>query len=319
MLSTMKKIVITGASGFVGANLVYKSVELGHQVHLFVRPNFRSWRLTPILKDVHLHTLNLEDPTALHSALKKIKPNWIFHTAVHGAYSSQTNLMEMVHTNIIGTMQLVTTAVQVGFDAFINTGSSSEYGYKDYPPTEKDWIDPNSHYSLTKACATHFCRFTAEKERLLIPTLRLYSVYGPFEEPTRLMPTLVTKGLQGKLPPLVDPTIARDYVYTDDVVDAYFKAAETTNQEYGAVYNVGTGKQTSLEQLVKTLSRLLPIKDQPQWGSMANRAWDTSCWVADNTLIKKTLKWKPKYSLKTGLQKMIEWQREHSDLYPVKS
>jgi nucleoside-diphosphate-sugar epimerase len=307
----MKKIIITGASGFIGANLVHKSLALGHQVHLFVRPEFKDWRLSGILSDVHLHTLSLEDPVALNKALKSILPDWIFHTAVHGAYSSQTNLLEMVHTNIIGTMQLVTAASQIGFEAFINTGSSSEYGYKDHAPSEKDWIEPNSHYAVTKACATQFCRSTAEKEKLFIPTLRLYSVYGPYEEPTRLMPTLITKGLQGKLPPLVDPTIARDYVYVDDVVDAYFQTAQTKNQEFGAVYNVGTSKQTTLLQLVKTVSSLLPIQEKPEWGSMPNRSWDTSCWVADTNLIRKTLKWKPKYTLKTGLQKMIEWQKQH--------
>ncbi|NJO20666.1 MAG: NAD-dependent epimerase/dehydratase family protein, partial [Spirulinaceae cyanobacterium RM2_2_10] len=233
----MKRALVTGGTGFVGANLVRRLLCDGHTVHLLVRPGYRSWRLDEIRADVQLHEVELADAERLTTLLKIIRPDWIFHLAVHGAYSDQTDVRQIVQTNILGTINLVQAALAVGFAAFINTGSSSEYGYKDHAPTETTWLDPNSYYAVTKAAATLFCRYTAQHYQVCLPTLRLYSVYGPYEEPKRLIPTLIRHGLQGQLPPLVNPDIARDYVYIEDVVDCCVK---TISEESG-IYNVGNG------------------------------------------------------------------------------
>lgn len=305
-----KKIVITGASGFVGCNLVRAFLAQGNDIHILVRPEFKSWRLTDVIHDISLHTVSLQDQDSLQSTLQQIKPDWIFHTAVHGAYPAQTDVHEMVATNITGTMNLVHAALTVGFESFINTGSSSEYGYKDHAPIETEWIDPNSHYALTKAFATQFCRFTSIKENLPITTLRLYSAYGPYEEPSRLMPTLVRYALEGRLPPLAAPHIARDYVYISDIVDAYQVIATHKNIPRGSVYNVGTGTQTTLKDVIECVSSLLPISEQPTWGSMPNRMWDATTWVANNHALLQ-LGWTAKHSVSTGLESMIQWYKQH--------
>ncbi len=307
----MKKILITGATGFIGSNLAHAFLERGHEIHALVRASHKPWRLRSIASEILFHEVSLKDEESMVSVIKSVRPDWIFHTAVHGAYSSQTNLKEMVDTNIVGTMNLVQAALHTDFEAFINTGSSSEYGYKDHAPNEKEWIEPNSHYAVTKACATQFCRFTAQKEKRPMYTVRLYSAYGPYEEPTRLMPTLITKGLTGQLPPLVGPTISRDYIYIDDIIAAYETVARSQQQETGAAYNVGTGKQTSLKKLVSIVRERMNIPQKPVWGSMPNRQWDTSYWVADNSAIKR-LGWKPQFSVDQGLQAMINWQRSFS-------
>ena len=85
-------------------------------------------------------------------------------------------------------MNLVDAALDMGFEAFVNAGSSSEYGFTDHPPTEDERAEPSSAYALTKLSQTLFCRFTAKKHDVHMPTLRLYSVYGPYEEPTRFVP-----------------------------------------------------------------------------------------------------------------------------------
>src|SRR5439155_23757872 len=125
-----------------------------------------------------------------------------------------------------------------------------------------------------------------------ISTLRLYSVYGPFEEPGRLMPTLVLAALEGRLPPLVDQAIARDFVHVEDVVDAYLVAAGEAGS--GEVYNVGTGTQTSLGELVRIAGEVFSFAPEPAWGSMAPRGWDTSTWVADSGQIRAEPGWKPR-------------------------
>jgi len=238
----------------------------------------------------------------------------VFHLAAYGAYSYQTDVRQMLQTNIIGTVNLVETCLKAGFEAFINTGSSSEYGYKDHPPVETDWLEPNSSYAVTKACATQFCRYVAQSRNTHVSTLRLYSAYGPFEEPTRLMPTLVVRGLNGCLPRLVNAEISRDFVYVKDVEEAYILAASRPNQELGAIYNVGTGVQTSMRELVEMVRRVMAISVEPQWGSMPDRQWDAKVWVADNRRIQDVLGWKPRFTLEQGFRRMVAWFQENPAL-----
>lgn len=303
----MKRALLTGASGFVGANLARRLLRDGHDVHLLLRSGHAPWRVAAIRNEVTVHIADLGDRTALTHLLSRVKPDWVFHLAVYGAYPAQRDWATMVHTNIVGTMNLVEAAASVGFDAFVNTGSSSEYGLKDHAPSETEWIDPDSHYAVTKASATLFCRYMARARGLTIPTLRLYSAYGPFEQPTRLIPTLLVTGLEGRLPALVDPSIARDFTYVEDVCEAYVSAASHSHDDPGAVFNVGSGRQTTIGDIVELVRRKLGIADQPRWGSLPARAWDTATWVANNETARRELKWSPEVDLDRGLDLTSQW------------
>jgi UDP-glucose 4-epimerase len=303
----MKRVLITGATGFVGANLSRRLLYDGHEIHLLVRPDHITWRLEAIRPHVCLHKVDLQNASMLTQVITQIRPDWVFHLAAYGAYSSQVEIGRIIQTNFIGTVNLVEACLKTGFDVFINTGSSSEYGFKDYPPSEKDWLEPNSHYAVSKASATLYCRYIAQSCGVHLPTLRLYSVYGPYEEPTRLLPTLILKGMQGQFPPLVNPEIARDFIYVDDVEEVYLLAAIQPKQEVGAVYNVGTGIQTPLWKIVEMARQMFKISAEPIWGSMPNRHWDTKVWVANNNKIKAELGWEPRHTLEQGFGQMVNW------------
>jgi dolichol-phosphate mannosyltransferase len=240
-----------------------------------------------------------------------VRPDWIFHLAARGAYSWQNDIREIMHANLVLTVNLIQACLKTGFEAFINTGSSSEYGYKDHAPAESELPEPNSIYAAFKASATLFGRYVAQSSKLNITTLRLYSVYGPFEDPRRLFPTLIREGLQGRLPPLVNPDIARDFVYVDDVIEAYLAAASKPTGAPGAVYNVGTGVQTTICDVVAIAKRLMRINDEPKWGTMPDRNWDTTVWVADTARIRKDLGWAPAFDLTAGFTAMIRWALEN--------
>jgi dolichol-phosphate mannosyltransferase len=305
-----RRVLVTGGTGFVGANLVRRLLADGHAVHLLVRSGAKPWRLAGIEKQVRLHRAPLDDRAAVERAVGRVRPEWVFHLAAHGAYSWETDLDRIVATNLIGTVNLVRACLRTGFEAFVNAGSSSEYGFKRRAPDERTWVEPNSHYAVTKVAATHFCRLTAARERVKIATLRLYSVFGPWEDPGRLMPTIIVHGLAGTLPPLVDPRVARDYVYVDDVSDAFLRAAVRPHPEPGPVFNVGTGTQTTIRQVVAVARRVLEIPERPRWGTMPNRQWDTSVWVSDSRAIRRALGWKPRYGFERGFRKMVAWMRE---------
>jgi UDP-glucose 4-epimerase len=310
----MKTAFVTGGNGFIGANLLRHLVSLGHQVHTLARSSGTDWRLNQISKEITVHHGAVEDAEAMRRLIAKVKPDWIFHLAAYGAYSSQRDLRTMINTNIIGTANLVEASLASGCAAFINTGSSSEYGFTDHAPSETDLPDPNSDYAFTKSSATLYCRFMAKRENAHIITLRVYNIYGPYEEPTRFIPTLILHGLRDSLPPLVDPNISRDFTYIDDLSAAYVLAAEHTQLPPGTIYNVGTGVQTTIGDAVKVIQDLLPISKQPNWSSMPNRVWDTTTWVADNSRIKKDLGWTVATTFKEGMKKTITWFNDHPDI-----
>lgn len=310
----MKRVLVTGGAGFVGANLTRRLLEAGHEVALLLKPGADLWRLEKILGEVRIVSADLCDPKAVAEAVTASRPEWVFHLAAHGAYPGQTDARRMVATNIGGTMNVVEAGLKAGVEAIVNTGSSSEYGFKQHPPSEDEVLEPNSHYSWTKAAATNYCGYVAQVNDIHLPTLRLYSVFGPYEEPGRLMPTLVARGLKGELPPLVGPDIARDFVYVDDVTDAYLLAAEVKGSRKGAVYNVGTGIQTTVAGAVGVARRCLAISQEPQWGSMEQRKWDSTSWVSDNRRIVAELGWRPRTEFPAAFELFVEWFRAHPDL-----
>jgi UDP-glucose 4-epimerase len=307
----MTRVLITGASGFVGNNLARFLLARGHAVHLLLRAEHAHWRLADIVADVSVHKVDLRDADSVKHAVTSIRPEWIFHLAAYGAYSFQSDADRILATNITGTANLLHACLATGFEVFVNTGSSSEYGFKDHPPREGEGLEPNSYYAVSKASATLLCGYLARSRGARIPTLRLYSVFGPYEDPARLMPVLVCKGLRNSLPPLVNPEVARDFVYVDDVIEAYLLAATVPGQDVAAIYNVGTGVQTTMRQVVEVARRELQISQEPRWASMPDRIWDTDTWVSDNRLIREQLGWRPAYTFEQGFRRMVEWFRSN--------
>lgn len=310
----MKRTLITGGTGFVGANLARRLLMEGHEVHLLLRPFHTPWRITEIQSDVELHTADLSDEDALARVIERTRPEWLFHLAAHGAYSWQRDVRAMIETNITGTANLLHASLRTGFEAFINTGSSSEYGFKRSAPAESEQLEPNSYYAVTKASATHLCSYLARKHDLNIQTLRLYSVYGPFEEPQRLLPSLILQGLEGRFPPLASPAAAHDFVYVDDACDAYLLAANAKTNERGAVYNVGTGRETTLREVVEVARRALSIEMEPEWNTMTGREWDTSHWAANPEKIQRELNWHPLHTFEQGFTRTVSWFQENPEM-----
>lgn len=310
---TMRALV-TGGSGFVGNCLARHLLAEGHSVHLLVRPQYQTWRLENLAGHVDIHKACLLDAETVLNVVRTVRPEWVFHLATYGAYSDQIDETRILNVNVAGTATLLKACLETGFAAFVNTGTSSEYGFRNYAPPETECPDPNSYYAFTKASTTMLAKYLARKWNAHIPTLRLYSVYGPYEEPKRFIPNLVIAGLRHQLPPLVTANTARDFVFVDDVVKAYLLAARSEELNRGAVYNVGTGTQITIREAVAVIKDLLPIPVEPDWNSMPGRSWDTETWVADNRLIRKSLGWTPQYDFASGLRKTVTWFQDNPEI-----
>ncbi len=297
------RVLISGGAGFVGANLVRRLSRDGHQIHVLARPQSDLWRLADLDVAPRIHTT--ADTRELKTLIGDIRPNWVFHLAAYGAYSHQTDTAGMIQTNLLWPIQFLESCLGVGFDAFIATGSSSEYGCKDHPTREDDLPEPNSPYAVTKLAFTAYCRYAAARSSANIKVLRLYSVFGPWEDPRRFLPRLITEAMDRRLPPLANPASAHDFVYVDDVCEALTAAA--SESAAGSILNVGSGVQTTLREAVEAVTHLLPVEMEPQWGMMDSRSWDTGTWQADVRRIQEELGWRPVTAFAVGVEKMIKW------------
>lgn len=306
----MTRALVTGAGGFIGANLTRRLLRDGCAVSCLVA-SADNWRLAGLRDRIELIEADLRDEDGLKSALTGLQFDWVFHLAAYGAYSWQEDLARMLAVNVLGTANLVGALGDASVEAFVNTGTSSEYGFTDHAAVEEDRLAPNSPYAVTKAAATHLCADLARRGVMPITTLRLYSVYGPFEEPERMVPTLICRGLRGLLPKLASPDIARDFVHVDDVCDAFIAAAGTSAapREPGLVVNIGSGVQTTLAELVALAQRALSISQSPSWGTMPDRRWDARVWVADIRRATSALGWTPRTDLESGFRATVEWMR----------
>jgi nucleoside-diphosphate-sugar epimerase len=276
-----------------------------------VRPRGDRWRLAA--SGALVVDLDLEDPHEVQSVVRHLRPLWIFSVAAHGCYSWQTDRARMERVNVEAVDALLDAAGAAGTERLVHAGTSSEYGFKDHAPGEAEPVEPTTDYAVTKAAGTALVT-NAGRGHLETVVLRVYSAYGPREESARLIPTLLLAALEGSLPPLVDPNVARDFVYVDDVVEAFMRAARLP-LESGSIFNVASGTQTSIGDLVQIVRELFGVTVEAAWNTMPSRTWDTSTWVGNPETIHRELGWLPRVGLADGLRHTAEWLKANP--YPA--
>lgn len=314
-MSNREKYLITGASGFIGSMLLRKLLKKpGKNIHLILRKKSNLWRINDLLPSVEIHYSDLSKISELIDIVQKVKPDIIYHLATNGAYSYQENASEIINTNILGTWNLLQACNEVDYKLFVNTGSSSEYGYKDFAMREIDILEPASYYAVTKSAQTLLCSHIARQENRPIVTLRPFSVYGPYEEPGRLIPTLMKSLNTKRQMNLVSPEIARDYIYIDDMVEAFLKTEELKKNS-GDYFNIGTGIQTTIKSVTDKAKKAIKKPLLCSWGDMESRKWDTTTWVADISKAKRLLNWHPKHTLEDGLLLTWQWYQKNTKYY----
>ena len=315
----MKKVLITGGAGFIGSNFVRKFLELDYEVYIIEKKESNLWRLEDIKNKIKINYINLEDFSRLKSFIIKTKPKIILHFATYGAYQSwQQDTKLTINTNLLGTVNLVNACSKINFDCFINTGSSSEYGIKDKPMKENDLLEPVSLYGITKSATTMYCQHVAKKYNLPIVTFRPFGVYGYFEAKKRLIPTIIKSCLKNEEFSLSSPNSVRDFVFIEDMMDAYLKAINNIQSIKGEILNLGTGKQTRINEAVDLIREITNSNTKPQYGQERIAQYEPKNWVADILKIKRLLNWQPKYSLKEGLKKDVEWFKKNIYVYEEK-
>lgn len=302
-------VLVTGAGGFIGAQLTSFLQHNRPDVYGTARSD-TGWRFDAFgLTNVY----STSTSDQMIAVLDSIRPRTIFNLAAHGAYSFQTSTEQITATNFVDLIAVSDWAEQNDC-SIVQAGTSSEYGWNCEGPTEDALLEPNSLYAVTKAATANYLGYRARVSPLAACVLRLYSVYGPGEDPGRLFPVVVRNGLDGGLPDFADPEVSRDYVHIADVIDAFVRAAllsRTTAR--GSVINICTGVKTSMSQLSQIAINEFDLDVTPRFGAFS-RPWDLRDWYGNPELARTLLHWEPQINLTDGLHQTRLWYGQDDHL-----
>ncbi|MFM9009982.1 MAG: NAD-dependent epimerase/dehydratase family protein [Planctomycetota bacterium] len=304
-------ILILGGSGFVGASLFRVLAAVRQDVYA-TATRLPAWRLEGVAA-AQVKVADLLVDSNLDRLLDEVRPRTVFDCVAYGGYSFQEDSGLIYATNFDFVTRLVPRLIARGVDRYVHAGSSSEYGDNSAGPAETAPAAPNSDYAVSKVAAAQFLSMVGRKRRFPCCNLRLYSVYGPLEDASRLMPTLVARCLEGGLPEFVRPDVSRDFLYVDDASEAFVDAALNLREEdYGESFNVGTGRKTTIGELASGAKQEFGVTAEPVF-TMPDRRWDVEEWYASADRARERLGWEPRTDLRTGLRRMAEWYRSLPD------
>lgn len=309
-----RRVLITGAAGFIGANLVRKLLLNGAEIHALVRESTNLWRITEIVPKLTLHPVDLTDSEKLKRTVNRVRPEIIFHLAAQGVSPLQQNYREILRTNVLGTFNLLEATAPLDYQLFVHIGGSSEYGTKNEAMKESDLPEPVTFYGATKAAATILSLQFARGYCRPVVMLRPFSVYGYWESPTRLIPTVIKAVLNKQELALTAPGYKRDFIFAEDVIEACLLTLQA-KRIAGEVINIGSGQQWSNEEVVEMVQTLCGRRITVRVGAYPARPSDKACWVADIGKARKLLGWEPRHSIRSGLEKTINWFLLNQDAY----
>ena len=302
-------VLVIGASGFIGSNILRRILSAREDV---VGTVFSGdpWRLRGF-HSRHTTFCNIQDPESLKITLNRLQPRTVFDCSAFGAYSFEGAYEKIHFTNYTCLIRLLEYLSTRDISAYIHAGSSSEYGTNAGAPQESDFLCPNSHYAVSKAAASQAIYYFGKTRGFPAVNLRIYSAYGPFEDSSRLIPTLCRFSLEDRLPPFANPHTARDFIHVDDVVEAFIAAALTMGPKMmGASLNIGTGSQTTLSEIAEIAKDVFSIEEMPVFSSSEVRAWDLDTWRANTLKAERELAWKAQIPFREGLRTTRDWWRE---------
>jgi nucleoside-diphosphate-sugar epimerase/glycosyltransferase involved in cell wall biosynthesis len=304
-------ILVIGASGFVGANLMRSLFAVRQDVY-GTTSRKPAWRLEDLPED-HVRTVDLLIDSNLDNLLDEVRPRTIFDCIAYGAYSFETESQLIYRTNFQFLTRLLSWLESRSIACYVHAGSSSEYGDNAAGPTERDPTEPNSDYAVSKVAAANLIYFYGKRKQFPCANLRLYSVYGPLEDSARLIPNIIRHGVEGTYPTFVNPAISRDFIYVDDVTEAFVDTTlNLTAADFGESFNIGTGRKTTIGEVAAVARELFGITDEPSY-TMPDRDWDVQDWYADINKAWTRLGWAPRTQFAVGLKATETWYRALPD------
>jgi nucleoside-diphosphate-sugar epimerase len=295
-----QRVLVTGARGFIGHHLVRRLASGGAQVHAISR------RGPAETGDVTWWQLDLHDPNATERLVRSVRPDVVFHLAstVTGARDLDV-VLPTIRNNLVSTVNLLTAAAAATPRPRVVLAGSVEE-----PRTDDLIATPSSPYAAAKWACSTYARMFQKLWDLPIIILRIAMVYGPGQRDlTKLVPYVIGSLYRQRAPQLTDGTRHIDWIYVDDVVEA-FLAAACSEQAAGHAIDIGWGTSISIRETVHLLAGLVGSSVQPEFGALAQRQQDTSR-ISDPAAAKELLGWSASTQLLDGLTTTVRWYHDH--------
>ena len=321
----MKKVLVTGADGFIGSHMVEELVRKGYSVRAFSYYNsFNTWGwldpLAPeILSQIEVVCGDIRDPYGVKKAIEGV--DMVFHLAALIAIPFSYHSPDAyVDTNIKGTLNVLQAAKELNVERVLITSTSEVYGTAKYVPIDENHpFQGQSPYSATKIGADRLAESFYRSFDLPVSIVRPFNTFGPRQSARAVIPTIITQLLGGRQQiklGLLSPT--RDFNYVKDTVSAYIAIAES-DRTIGKEINIATGKEISIGDMAKVIIAQLNPKAEiiceeerlrPE-NSEVNRL------LGSNQKLKELTEWKQKYSFEDGIQETIKWFEQNLDKYKI--
>jgi UDP-glucose 4-epimerase len=289
------KVLVAGASGFLGRHLVRSLVEAGAEV-LAVSRTCQD----EVADRVRWYRADMKDQSAVRSVFGEINPDFVYQLCGHPDGNRDLRLvLPTLENDILTTVNLLLTAVEKPVRRFITTASLEEPA-----PGEP----PTSPYAVAKSSSVAYARMFHLLYRVPVVILRPFMTYGP-EQPEKKVISYIIRGLlRGETPKLGSGNRPVDWIYIDDVIDGFLAAANAVGIE-GDTFDLGTGEMVSIREVANKLSCLVDSGIEPTFGALPDRPFERVR-VADTQTAKLKLAWQAKVSLDQGLHSTVEWWKK---------
>jgi len=304
-----RRILLTGAHGFIGSHLTRRLVAGGHDVGIICREQSDTGRIADIIDDIEILNSDIRDLAATSGIVSSFAPDVVIHLATSYAVEhTPAEIGAMMDTNVKATVNLIDSSARSGAGLFINVSTCAVYKDTGRKLSETDRLAPQNLYALTKLHSEEACSFYSSYESLPCTTLRLFPPYGPSDNARRLLPYLIRCYQDGVSPDLTTGKQKWDFVYVEDIVDAFVLAFDRGTGGAGhEIYNVGTGEPIAVRDVVESIKSIMGVDEESRWGALPHRKNEVWYNSADIERIGSKLGWKPSTSIEDGLKKTVEW------------
>ena len=290
-----KKVLITGASGFLGSHLCERLCENNVEIHAISRTERTSHR-----NSLQWWHGNMEDIEVAQHLFHTIKPDVVFHLSgmVTGAAGAEL-VLPTFNSLLVSTVNVLTVAAKTGCDRVISIASLEE------PESGQNEATPISPYAAAKWASSAYSRMFHQLYQTPIVLVRPFMTYGPGQNVHKIIPSVTLSLLQSEAPKLASGQRQVDWIYIDDVISGMLAAAQVPHVE-GCTFDLGSGALVSIRSVVQQLTNLVNPQIEPLFGALPDRPVE-KVRVANTAYTYDKLKWQPVTSLETGLEHTVNW------------
>lgn len=315
-----KRVLVTGAGGFIGSHLTERLVELGADVRAFVHYNAlgsRGWlEYSAFEKEIDIVAGDIRDRDSVRAALASREI--VFHLAALIAIPfSYSAPLSYIQTNIEGTFNILQAGRELGLERIVHTSTSEVYGTAQYVPIDENHpLQGQSPYSASKIGADKMVEAFNLSFNVPTVTVRPFNTFGPRQSARAVIPTIISQCLTGGVVRLGSTTPTRDLNYVQNTVDGFLLAASQP-AALGRTINIGSGEEISVGDLAELIGRLSgrTIRIEVEEQRLRPEKSEVNQLLADNRLAQELLDWQPKVTLTEGLQQTIAWLQQNLESY----